>query len=246
MEATENQAAFVLHSRPYSDSSLIVHLLSQDYGRINVLAKGARTQKSKRQMRQPLQAFTPYLLNWQGRGDLKTLTRWEAGGQAIGLQGNSLYSGLYINELLLKLLPEQDPAEDLFIAYAALLADLQAPQDLQARLRQFEFTLLAELGYGLDFGRDHADHAIVPEQFYVWQESGRFYPVAGPAANAYAGIELLALGRGQFVEPGPKAAAKRLMRQVFHSLLGGRPLKSREFIQQLQGFRQAKGGDNNG
>lgn len=234
MDAIENQAAFVLHTRPYSDSSLIVHLFSQDFGRMNVLAKGARSSRSKRQPRQPLQVFTPYLVNWQGKRDLKTLTRWEAHAPSIPLQANSLYSGLYINELLLKLLPEHDRAEGIFYAYQTLLPQLLEIDHLEVHLRGFEFLLLEELGYGLDWETDSADELIQDEGFYQWHEGGRFVRVAANTSGTLKGQTLFAIGAGDFSRREVKSAAKALMRHIFWVLLDRKPLKTREFIRQMQ------------
>lgn len=231
MQRIECQPAFVLHTRPYSDSSLIVHFFTRDFGRINALAKGARNTKSKRQKRQALQAFTPFNIDWQGKSDLKTLTAWEADHYVVPLQGNNLYSGMYINELLLKLLPENDPLTEVFESYSRLLAELSKATDLELILRQFELGLLADIGYAIDFTHDASGKAIVEHGHYGWLENGGFVPMSD---GLYRGDVLDALSRGDFQYPQSRKQAKELMRHIFWLLLDKKPLKTRLFLQQMQ------------
>ncbi|GAA6153714.1 DNA repair protein RecO [Pseudoteredinibacter isoporae] len=233
LEIVENQAAYVLHSRPFRDSSLLVHLLSKDHGRVNVIAKGARKQSGKRQVRQPLQALLALQVDWQGRSDLKTLLRWESRSHPLRLQGDRLYSALYINELLLRLLPENDSAAELFEPYEACLQALESDCDLQPLLRCFELNLLAALGYGLDFAHAEGGADIHPEGFYHWQASGLFVSTSNHS-KAYSGEHLLAIEQRHFGSPAVLLSAKRLMRQVFDCLLDHKPLKTREFVRQMQ------------
>jgi len=231
MQRIECQPAFVLHTRPYSDSSLIVHFFTRDFGRINALAKGARNTKSKRQKRQALQSFTPFNIDWQGKSDLKTLTSWEADHYALPLQGNNLYSGMYINELLLKLLPENDPLTEVFESYSRLLADLSTVADLELILRQFELVFLSELGYAIDFTHDASGQTMRGERCYGWLENGGFVPMVD---GLYRGDVLEALSRGDFSHPKSRKQAKELMRHIFWLLLDKKPLKTRLFLQQMQ------------
>lgn len=233
LEIVENQTVYVLHSRPFRDSSLLVHLLSKDYGRVNVIAKGARKQSGKRQVRQPLQALLPLQADWQGRSDLKTLLRWESKSSPLMLQGDRLYSALYINELLLRLLPENDSAAELFEPYQVCLQALNTDCDLQPLLRNFELHLLTELGYGLDFETAENGAQIDAGDYYHWQTSGLFIS-AGSQASAYPGEHLQAIARRDFSDSAVLNSAKRLMRQVFDNLLDHKPLKTREFVRQMQ------------
>ncbi|MBB6523716.1 DNA repair protein RecO [Pseudoteredinibacter isoporae] len=233
LEVVENQAAYVLHSRPFRDSSLLVHLLSKDHGRVNVIAKGARKQSGKRQARQPLQALLALQVDWQGRSDLKTLLRWESRSQPLMLQGDRLYSALYINELLMRLLPENDSAAELFEPYETCMKALDSNCDLQPLLRCFELNLLTALGYGLDFEHSEGDAPIHSDGYYYWQTSGLFIP-AGNRNNAYRGEHLMAIEQRDFSDSAVLLCAKQLMRQVFDHLLDHKPLKTREFVRQMQ------------
>ncbi|WP_299978366.1 DNA repair protein RecO [uncultured Pseudoteredinibacter sp.] len=232
LEVVENQEVYVLHSRPFRDSSLLVNLISPEYGRVNVIAKGARKQSGKRQLRQPLQVLTPLLVDWQGRTSLKTLLRWEYRQSALPLQGERLYSALYLNELLLKLLPENDSSSELFKPYESCLQNLLKDQPLQPVLRNFELDLLTCLGYGLDFEHEENGQAISSEGYYCWQKSGLFCQARGP--NAYAGTHLLAISQRDFSELPVLRSAKMLMREVIDQLLDYQPLKTREFFRQMQ------------
>ena len=131
------QPAFVLHSRRYRDTSLIVELWTAEWGRVAAVARGAR-QGSRRSQRVALQAFQPLLVSWSGRGSLKTLTTRESAGAAVHLAGKRLYSGLYVNELLVRLLAHEDPHPELYTAYVSLLDALAERSDLDVQLRQFE------------------------------------------------------------------------------------------------------------
>lgn len=240
LEVVENQEAYVLHSRPFRDSSLLVHLLTKDHGRVNVIAKGARKQSGKRQVRQPLQALLPLQVDWQGRTSLKTLLRWESKSPPSQLQAERLYSALYINELLLRLLPENDTASELFAPYQHCLNQLTVDQPLQPVLRCFELKLIEALGYGLDFSEDEAGAPLQANGYYHWQSTGLFIS-ARPSVDAYLGQHLQLIGQRQFSDIDVLRSAKRLMRQVFDELLDHKPLKTREFIRQMQGQSGSKG-----
>ncbi len=144
----ELQPAYVLHTRPYRDTSLLVEVLTEDYGRVSLVARGARKPSKQRVSVQP---FTSFLLSWAGNNSLKTWVHAEHHRAPFWFQGRALFSAMYINELLMVLIKEGEPVEGLFAEYEATLEGLAQPVLLEATLRQFEFQLLAILGYGLDF-----------------------------------------------------------------------------------------------
>lgn len=231
----EDQAAYILHTSPYSDSSLIVNFFSAEFGRVNALAKGGRRISRGKKQRQPLQVLTPMSVSWQGKGGLKTLIDCETQQQAHKLIGPNYYSAMYINELLLRLLPENDPAAEIFSHYTHLLLALEHGRPLQQELRQFEFLLLAQLGYQLNFEFDElGQNPIQADRFYSWRESGGFYWVDAQQSSTlvYAGADLLAIAKRQW-QPASLQTAKNISRLVLHKLLGGRPLKSREIYRQM-------------
>jgi DNA repair protein RecO (recombination protein O) len=137
--------AFVLHARPYRETSLIVEAFTADHGRVAMVARGAKRARSE--MRGLLQAFQPLLLSWYGQAELKTLARAEWRGGMPLPRGSALMCGFYLNELLLKLLAREDPHPRLYAAYEQALAQLAGGAEQATLLRRFELSLLAELGY---------------------------------------------------------------------------------------------------
>ena len=170
----ERQPAFVLHSRPYRETSLVVEAITRDYGRMALVAKGVRRPRSA--MRGVLMGFQPLEMTWSGKGDVVTLhnAEWQ-GGQP---QGRALLCGYYLNELLINLLPREDAHEQLFEHYSATLQALSSSETqdaafFSAALRRFEKRLLGELGYGLMLAHDTAGQAIAPDNRYLYEmESG--------------------------------------------------------------------------
>ena len=142
------QPAYLLHSQAFQNTSLLVDFFTMDYGRVRAVAKGARSAKSK--YRSFLQLFQPVLVSFSGRGELKTVTGVEASLATIILQGQRLFSGMYMNELLTRLLINHVEHKQLYLAYQDTLVALQGTAELQLLLLQFELCLLSELGYGIN------------------------------------------------------------------------------------------------
>lgn len=244
----ELQPSYVLHARPYRDTSLLVDCFTQDYGRLTLVAKGGRKPKQQ----QLLQAFRPLLLSWQGKSQLKTLIASETQGMPFNLSQQYLYSGFYVNELLTYLLAEHDEASEIYALYDALLKKLQAQQDLESSLRYFEFSLLGFLGYGIDFHNDAvsalpidltADYIFVGELGFV--EKNLFFeqdtlPAGIHLSNAtfYSGADILAIGQHDYRQEQTRRAAKQLSRSAMAPLLQGKVIKSRELFKGSAG--QAK------
>ncbi|MAZ88144.1 MAG: DNA repair protein RecO [Cellvibrionaceae bacterium] len=220
----ELQPAYVLHSRPFKDTSLILDCLTHDYGRVAVLAKGARSAKSRQ--RQLCQPFVPLWLSWQGKSSLKTLTQLEASAPTLMLQGNFLFSGFYLNELLVRLLPEQDPHSNTYLRYQDCLMQLSEGGDLEPVLRQFEFGFLEDLGYQVDFGHDAAGTPLIPDGFYSWREDHGWERRA-EHSSGFTGAALRAMGVGDWASMDTRRQAKRLARMMLQPLLGSKPLQSR-------------------
>lgn len=225
------QPAYVLHTRAYRDSSLLAEVFTPEYGRVGLIARGARSAKSR--VRGLLQPFRSLLLSWSGRGELHTLTGVEEAGRAPRLPGDRLIAGLYLNELIMRMTQRSDPHTRLFAAYADALMALEAPDRLEPTLRIFEKHLLDDLGYQLLLDREAGSGAPV--------QAGRRYRYLierGPVAEAdgehggvsVGGASLLSLHTENFTDEVSLADAKRLMRAVLSWYLGARPLKSRELI----------------
>ena len=245
MQQLPPQPAYILHSRPFRDTSLILELLTPNYGRIACIAKGARRDKQRRQ--RALQPFSPLLITLLGRHDLKTLGPVEAAGQSLWLKGRAVYAGLYVNELLMRLLPEGDAQESVFAAYQQLLHQLaglagESNSELEEPLRRFEIQLLRESGNLplLDFSPVAGTPVEATSHYRLVEEEG-FVPVVIPPqralrADEFSGAELLALGvalDSERMEERALVTAKRLGRLLLRPLLGERPLKSRELFRQV-------------
>lgn len=225
------QPAYVLHARPYRDTSLLVDLLTPDHGRITAIARGVR--QSKGHKRQLLNPFQRLLVNWQGKSELKLITSFESDHHQLLLQGNHLYAGFYINELLVRLLPEHDVMGELFSHYEFALNWLARAQPLEPMLRRLEFFLLEGLGYALDFSVDaRSQQPINPEGFYCCNLQEGFYwaPEDAAPASLLPGHLLLAIAAGDYSRLETLRLAKQLSRLFFKPLLGRRPLKSRELF----------------
>jgi len=224
------ELAFILHARPYSNSSLLLDCLTLEQGRLTAIAKGVKSQRVKNKSA-ILQPFTPLQIKWSGRGEVKTLTTYEAAGNPIALQGKRLYCGIYINELLSRLLERGEPNPKLFGQYSAVLESLQTVTEVEDALRRFEVFLLAELGYGIELGWDGRNECSVSESLqyaYVFEQG----PVAVKQAtkNTVSGSTLIALSAGQPLEKHQLIEARNLMRNMLSHYLGDKPLKSRELF----------------
>lgn len=230
------QRCFVLHRRDFSNTSLILELFSAGHGRQAVLAKGAKQPRRGRPAgSEVLQPFRPLLLSWSGRGEVKTLLRSEPAGAAIALPGKVLYCGLYLNELLVRLLRRGDPHEALFAFYHAALTSLAAGEDLQTVLRRFELWLLREIGYAVVLDREAGSgRPVSPERFYVYEhESGLRAAGTGEGQQTVSGETLLHLAAGKPLDGPTAQEAKLLTRRLLAPYLGERPLKSRELFRNL-------------
>ncbi|MEH6565176.1 MAG: DNA repair protein RecO [Halopseudomonas sp.] len=219
------QPAYVLHSRPYRDSSALVDLLTLREGMQRVVWRGARRGKGVRP-----QAFTPLLLCLYGRGELKTLQQAEVAGSHVRLQGEALFSGLYLNELLVRLLSFGDPQTLLFAAYQRALEQLSAEVAVEPVLREFEWQLLDLLGYGFSLQRDAADQPVSPSALYHWDAQQGLQPVYIEQPGLLPGAGLLAMANGDWQHPAALHTAKRLMRKALAEHLGDRPLVSRQLF----------------
>ncbi|OUS11791.1 DNA repair protein RecO [Gammaproteobacteria bacterium 53_120_T64] len=232
--------SYILHTRNYRESSQLVDFFSRDFGRLRAVTKGGR---GKRKVGgHQLQAFTPLFLSWRGKGDLKNLTGIEAAASSVTLRGEMLYIGLYLNELLLRLLPEYVPHEILFDSYGELIVALGSGADPEPLLRRFELLLLNELGYGLDLTTEHIEgHPVVAGEYYqLSPDQGliRIDTVLGRQQElGFSGEHLLAIAENDYRSRDVRRCAKRLLRGALQAQLGGRPLLSRQLFRQANALR---------
>ncbi len=227
------QPAFMLHSRPYRDTSLLLELLTPEHGRISLVGKGTRRRSRGGSNSALLQPFIPLLVSFSGKGELKNLNAVESAGSQVPLRGDRLFSAMYINELLMRLLHRHDPHPRLFSSYATTLDDMSQAQASDVVLRRFELLLLEELGYSFPLSEDgQTGDPIEPESWY------HFHPDLGllqrpegtrNSSPAYHGADLLRMAEGDFLGE-VSLTAKRLMRQALANHLGDAPLKSRDLF----------------
>lgn len=220
-------AAYVLHSRPYRETSLLVDLLTLEYGKVSVVARGARKPGSR--LRSTLQPFQSLQVSWQGRTDLKTLRSAEPVESLLMLQGKALLCGLYLNELLQRLLRPLDPHPRLFVYFRYALNELRLGQDLEGALRTFERQLLEQLGFALD------TRALRPGSSYRL-DADRGLVVCN-RLDAYPAEHLQAIEQDLYDDPAVRRSAKRLMRHRLTPLLGDKPLRSRELFLKRKGVQ---------
>ncbi len=249
----EQQPAYLLHARPFSETSLLVDVFTREHGRLMLLAKGARRGKSR--WRGVLLPFRPLSLSWAGKGQLPTLTAAEQGGSGSSLvappqlRGQSLASGFYLNELLLRLLHRHDAHETLFERYhraMAQLAQLADGQTTRRVLRVFEKNLLHHIGFGavLDHDADTGEaisaqwqYHYVPEKGPVRVERGDNGGNGNGGGVAISGRALCALREEQFHCDRELHEAQRLMRALIDCQLHGRPLRCRRVLREMNQYR---------
>lgn len=251
--AIDLQPAYVLHTRDYRDTSLLVDLLTLDHGVLRVVARGVRGQKrsQKRALLQPLQ---PLLISASGHGELLTLTQLEAAAMALPIAGSNLFSVMYINEILCRLLPAQESHPQLYRLYQSTLLALLRGAALEAVLRRFEFSLLAELGYAPELTLEsNGATPLQPSQWYQFDPLHGFVPTQGAAtdneaairSSLFCGGDIQALAdvlSGSLDDDFDQAllpTAKRLMRQALRPLLGARPLNSRRLFLSMHRARRS-------
>jgi len=230
----ELQPAFVLHTWPYSETSLLVDVFSRGHGRVVLVAKGARRPTSS--YRGLLIAFVPIAVAWSGRGEVRTLTRAEwVGGMPLP-KGENLLCGFYLNELLMRLLAREDPHEALFGHYVQALEALAAGASAAPVLRIFERSLLGELGYAMTLTHTAAGEPIVADAHYTYEPDRGARPASSAASGAVVvhGRTLLDLAAGALDDPRTAHEAKLLMRHLINHRLDGRALLSRQVFQDMQ------------
>lgn len=229
------QPAYLLHKRPYRETSALVDVITLEHGHIRAVAQGVQRAGSK--SRAKLQPFAPLHLTWIGDGDLKRLRMMETTQSAVLLAGEGLLCGLYANELLTRALPVGLPTGDLFAIYARTIERLTRPAERATSLRRLEITLLEALDAEPIF-LETDDSPLDPSTRYTYVvESRRFMPV-GAQHPGWDGRSLKLLARGDWEAPGLAGLSKALTRAALAPLIGNQPLRSRELMQRLSQRRR--------
>ncbi len=225
----EKENAFILHQRAYSETSSILDIFSQNFGRFSLIAKGIKKQNSSKGS--VLQQFQPLLLSWAGKSDLKTLTAAESNSDTFAMIPGSMYCGFYINELIIRLLHQHDPHPKLFIYYKDTLKQLSMGVSEKV-LRLFEKYLLIEIGYGVILDHDVDNNKIDENKDYY------YVPESGPVkteeekqgAVKIKGKSLIAFANENLDDKDVLADIKNLMRVLLQIQLGDKPLQSRKLM----------------
>ena len=225
------EPAYVLLSRPYRESSVLLEALSRNHGRIGLVARGARGARSR--WKNILQPFRPLLLSWSQRGELGTLTGADQVAAPPTLIGEALFCAIYANELLMRFLQRSDPHPGLFEHYRGMLSQLAAAEPTQPILRLFEFHLLGAAGFGLQLDHESgSDRQLSADAWYLYQpESGavrREQQANGPE-SLVSGAALLALTSGS-IEACHLKELNALMRRLIRYHLGDRAIHSQELF----------------
>jgi DNA repair protein RecO (recombination protein O) len=222
---------FLLHSRPYRETSLLLSFFSDTDGRVDIIGRAARGSAKKRSSAPVL--FTAYDLSWSGKSELKHLSHCESVQPIFQLTSKALYCGLYINELTYRLLPKHDAEPEFFKAYNDTLSGLMNTQTLEPCLRVFELSLLKAIGYGLSLDHDCYGVLLDPASLYIYiPERGLQLSTAQEAQCCIGGLGawFLAIESGDYHELVVMQLAKKLLRAALSLYLGSRPLQSRELF----------------
>lgn len=235
----QQQPAFILHHRPFRDTSQILDVLTRDHGKVAVVARGSRGSKSR--LAGVLRPFLPLRVSWVAKSDLGTLTGAEAAGAPANLRGDALLSAYYVNELMLHFLHRHDPQPEIYELYTEVIQSLGSTDNVASSLRGFELELLGLLGYAVSLDQEAGTHQDVePARNYEYRVEQGPVPVdrtEGPLV--FDGATLLAIGAGEFDDANVLRGANRLLREIIAHHLGGKELRSRKVLLEVHRGRIA-------
>ena len=222
----EQQPAYVLHARPYRETSLLLECLTREHGRLGVIARGVRGEKA-RLRRAQLEPFQPVAMDLLLRGELATLTAVEPVGVPLRMIGDAALASLYLNELVVRLTERQDPFPGLFDVYAKTLVRLATGEPLAWTLRRFERDLLEAIGYGLqlEYDSENGEPLESDGHYRYLVDQGALRSVASHA-KVMRGSDLLALQQDQMPDNAGLRALRDLMREIIRFHLGGGELRA--------------------
>jgi DNA repair protein RecO (recombination protein O) len=224
---------YLLHHRPWRDTSRILEVLTREHGRLTLFARGVRGPAAK--LAPVLQPFQLLLLSWHGRGEAPNLTGAERAAHAAALPANCLLAAFYLNELLLRLTTRHDALPQLFDHYHGTLERLRAGVPLAPCLRVFEKRLLQELGYGLDLAAQaHSGLPIEPQGYYEFLPGSGLVPARAHAAHPLCGRSLLSLAEETLSGARELEDAQRVLQAALGACLEGRPLATRLVAKSMQ------------
>jgi DNA repair protein RecO (recombination protein O) len=219
-----DEPAFVLHSVPYKETSLVVELLTRNHGRVPVIAKGAKRPHSA--LRATLLAFQPLQVAWQGKQDLRNLIRAEWIGGLASPRGDALLCAFYLNELLVRLLPRDDPHPAVFDTYLNGLARFASGEPVASALRRVEWNMLKNLGYAPDLKRDQHGHPILTDKRYQLGAAG----LVEGEGEGISGRIIQLMAQEAWDDPSVWVPGKLLVRQLLNRALDGQILNTRQIL----------------
>jgi DNA repair protein RecO (recombination protein O) len=228
----EQLTGFLLHRRSYRETSYLTDLFTLELGKVSAVARGVRGNKGDK--KSLLQSFQPLLLSVTGKHELRNLNQLESAGSMLQLVGHQLFSAMYLNELLNRLLPKEVPHPELFQSYQQSLNWLANNGDIEPCLRQFELLLLEDMGYGIDLTQEYENGQPVEANvdYCLILENGiKRIDHLAQGTNRFSGDALLQVSNNIWT-PSSLQCAKRITRMALSPLLGRKPLKSRELFQQ--------------
>lgn len=228
----EQLTGFVLHRRFYRETSYLTDLFTLELGKVSAVARGVRGNKGDK--KSLLQSFQPLLLSISGKHELRNLNQLESAGSMLNLVGHQLFSAMYLNELLNRLLPKEVPHPELFLCYQQSLKWLASGGEIEPCLRQFELMLLEDMGYGFDLTQEYENGQTVEadvDYCLVLENGIRRVDADAQGSNRFSGETLLQVSHQNWT-PDSLQCAKRITRMALSPLLGHKPLKSRELFQQ--------------
>ena len=235
-QVIEGEPAYLIHQRPYSETSQIINLFSRHYGRVDAIAKGSKRPKSK--FKSFLQPFSPILDSWSGRSQLKTLRSVDiSSGKQSNVSKKHLMSAFYLNELILSFLTTADPYPDLFDAYSLAINNLSNADSSEIILREFEIQLLTEIGYAINFQTEAmSSKKIEPNLSYRFiAEEGFVSSVTSSARDTLIkGSVIQSIDRKDFSQPQTMRAAKRIIRESVKYHLSGKELNTKKVVKSLK------------
>ena len=228
----EPLTGFLLHRRSYRETSYLTDLFTLELGKISAVARGVRGNKGDK--KSLLQSFQLLLLSVSGRHELRNLNQLESAGPMLQLVGHQLFSAMYLNELLNRVLPKEVPHPELFLSYQQSLHWLSSGGDIEPCLRQFELLLLEDMGYGIDLSQEYESGQSIEADIdycFVLENGIRRIDENAQGSNRFSGKALLQVSDNVWTRSSLQCA-KRITRMALSPLLGQKPLKSRELFQQ--------------
>ena len=233
------QSGYILHHRPFRDTSQILDIVTRDHGKIAVVARGSRAKKSR--LAGVLRPFLPLKVSWVSKSDLGTLTGAEAAGRPAGMSGDAVYSAYYVNELLLHFLHRYDPQPEIFKLYEEVIGALAATDNVAACLRSFELEFLSLLGYAVNLVNEFGSHENLHEdRYYQYRmEQGPVSIDRTDGELVFKGSVLSGIAEQRFDDAAILRAANQLLRAIIGFHLGGKELKSRKVMMELHRGRIA-------